>query len=358
MYYFSPWMSTNKPSSTQQKHGRSSSNTTTTSYLLRSNSSESEYLKPSTWNAFIHLLPPLASTHFPSSLPSRIFEISPVVLTLYSFGRGNRGTDEALYKSKSFQSHALGMIHLIDLVLEKMSSAALHKIELCRLTGSLRDLGRRHIKSYGVSSLHFSVFETAVLRALKRVLGEAFTTDAHKGWAVLLKFISEAMMIGVRAGIEPKISTATPSQQGDCDIQGLQGIESTSQRKTYPECTHKKSLRTSRSASYVSLESFDRQNDEEERCCRNDVKTRSAVGSSNTSSSSISTPSNTKKSHTAKHKFPVPCATKHAVTERRVSSCDSPPRLPLRQNSMTRATKLVSSDDPAMDALKNKVSLI
>jgi len=77
---------------------------------------------------------------------------------------------------------------------------------LANLAVGLKELGRRHI-DYGVGPLHFSVLETAVLRALTKALGEndQWTSDARKGWAAVLKFIGKAMMSGARAGAEFKI---------------------------------------------------------------------------------------------------------------------------------------------------------
>jgi len=86
------------------------------------------------------------------------------------------------------------MVRMLGKVVEMMSADSSNASHLAIL---LQELGGRHVK-YGVGPLHFSVLETAILRALTKALGGTaeWTEDARKGWAAVLKFIGKAMMAG------------------------------------------------------------------------------------------------------------------------------------------------------------------
>jgi Globin len=151
----------------------------------------------------------------------RIFEISPVVLALYSFGRSNESLDDTLYKSPQFQGHARKMVHVLGQVLYNMSTGS-SEAELKCLATSLQVLGGRHV-AYGVSPLHFSILETAILRALARVLDgtDQWTNDTRRGWAAVLKFIGKAMMTGARAGEDLRITRDSGSFACSCQHHAL-----------------------------------------------------------------------------------------------------------------------------------------
>ncbi len=64
------------------------------------------------------------------------------------------------------------------------------------LKPALRNLGQRHV-SYGVRPGDFIAFESALLWALERFLGDDFTPEVRHAWKAFYGFICSSMLEGV-----------------------------------------------------------------------------------------------------------------------------------------------------------------
>ena len=61
-----------------------------------------------------------------------------------------------------------------------------------RILPAVQDLGRRHV-GYGVQDAHYATVGTALLWALEKGLGEAFTPDVKAAWASAYRVLAKAM---------------------------------------------------------------------------------------------------------------------------------------------------------------------
>ncbi|HZQ73225.1 MAG TPA: globin family protein [Burkholderiales bacterium] len=61
-----------------------------------------------------------------------------------------------------------------------------------RIERAVRQLGRRHA-AYGVEQAHYEVVGAALLWALEKTLGEAFTPEARQAWARAYELLSGMM---------------------------------------------------------------------------------------------------------------------------------------------------------------------
>lgn len=61
-----------------------------------------------------------------------------------------------------------------------------------RITLALRQLGRRHA-AYGVQPAHYETVRTALVWALEKCFGEAFTPQARAAWLAAYEFFAATM---------------------------------------------------------------------------------------------------------------------------------------------------------------------
>lgn len=129
-----------------------------------------------------------------------IFEIAPQALEMYSFGedfvQGHCTVPTEIFALHSFKVHAQAVVQMLESVVGMMNSD-----DVSSLGNLLVSLGARHI-AYGVHPAHYSVVETALLRTLRKGLGDNWTEDVRKGWAAVFKFIAKGMQAGAGAEIE------------------------------------------------------------------------------------------------------------------------------------------------------------
>ncbi len=83
-------------------------------------------------------------------------------------------------------------------LLQTMSATitSLHAIE--PLLYDLTEMGRRHAW-YGVTAYHYQTVGAALLWALERGLGEAWTPEVQAAWAAAYALIAEQMIAGTEA---------------------------------------------------------------------------------------------------------------------------------------------------------------
>ncbi len=67
-----------------------------------------------------------------------------------------------------------------------------------RITLAVRELGRRHA-AYGVKPRHYEIVATALLWALEKCLGEAFTPEVRAAWSSTYAFLAGTMQEAVCA---------------------------------------------------------------------------------------------------------------------------------------------------------------
>jgi hemoglobin-like flavoprotein len=75
---------------------------------------------------------------------------------------------------------------------------SLSKPERIRL--AVRQLGERHA-GYGVERRHYELVGIALIWALEKCLGEAFSPEVKAAWLATYAFLSEAMQDGARVGL-------------------------------------------------------------------------------------------------------------------------------------------------------------
>ena len=117
-----------------------------------------------------------------------LFEIDESAARLFA------GVDMAAQRTKLAQSLAVVVKSLDDLDRLLPASAA---------------LGKRHTH-YGVEHHHFDSVGEALLRALAKTLGEAFTSEVHKAWAdayALVASVMQRALVRVTAAHSLHIST-------------------------------------------------------------------------------------------------------------------------------------------------------
>src|SRR5712692_11298144 len=61
-----------------------------------------------------------------------------------------------------------------------------------RITLAVRELGRRHA-AYGVQPRHYEIVATALLWALEKCLGEAFTPEVRTAWTEVYGLLARTM---------------------------------------------------------------------------------------------------------------------------------------------------------------------
>lgn len=61
-----------------------------------------------------------------------------------------------------------------------------------RITLAVQQLGRRHA-AYGVQARHYALVETALLWALDKSLGEAFTPEVKEAWTEVYALLARTM---------------------------------------------------------------------------------------------------------------------------------------------------------------------
>jgi hemoglobin-like flavoprotein len=62
-----------------------------------------------------------------------------------------------------------------------------------RITPAVQELGRRHV-GYGVRDEHYATVGSALLWALERALGDAFTPDVKAAWVSAYRVLSQTML--------------------------------------------------------------------------------------------------------------------------------------------------------------------
>ena len=67
------------------------------------------------------------------------------------------------------------------------------------LKAMLEDLGRRHV-GYGAKDEHYDKVGEALLWALEKVLGAAFTPQVREAWATLYGAVASTMKSGAKGG--------------------------------------------------------------------------------------------------------------------------------------------------------------
>jgi hypothetical protein len=99
---------------------------------------------------------------------------------------------------------------MLGKVVDAMSTDS-NEFEMDCVALSLQLLGSNHA-NYGVSRLHLRILETAVLRALAKLLQgrNKWTDSVQRGWSTVLKFIANAMMAGFEAGGDLKVVPEAP----------------------------------------------------------------------------------------------------------------------------------------------------
>lgn len=80
--------------------------------------------------------------------------------------------------------------------------ASLDQIEL--ILPTLRELGLRHARS-GVHESHYATVGTALLWALEKGLGPAFTPEARQAWALVYAMLSGIMIEAARIELLAKL---------------------------------------------------------------------------------------------------------------------------------------------------------
>jgi hemoglobin-like flavoprotein len=61
-----------------------------------------------------------------------------------------------------------------------------------RIMVAVQQLGRRHV-AYGVQPRHYAVVEVALLWALEKTLGEAFTPEVRQAWTDVYALLATTM---------------------------------------------------------------------------------------------------------------------------------------------------------------------
>ena len=64
-----------------------------------------------------------------------------------------------------------------------------------RITLAMWELGRRHA-AYGVKAGHYDLVRTALLWALEKTLGDAFTAEADAAWRAVYDLLAGTMRVG------------------------------------------------------------------------------------------------------------------------------------------------------------------
>lgn len=64
-----------------------------------------------------------------------------------------------------------------------------------KITVAVRQLGRRHA-AYGVQPRHYEIVGTALLWALEKCLGEAFTPEVRTAWTEVYRLLARTMQEG------------------------------------------------------------------------------------------------------------------------------------------------------------------
>ena len=129
-----------------------------------------------------------------------------------------------LYELPAFRAHATGVVAMLGAVVGMMLSCNGSDDDgntediLTELARQLSDLGTRHHADYDVVPAHYGILETAMLRTLHDVgttsgaaveqqqqqdeSRDVWTPTVRKGWAAVIKFVTQAMQTGAEADIE------------------------------------------------------------------------------------------------------------------------------------------------------------
>ena len=97
---------------------------------------------------------------------------------------------DTLRNDPRFKMHARNVVDMIDCAVSFLGP------ELDTLSGTLIDLGKRHLR-YGVHPSYLPVMNLAVCFALHEMLGAAFTQRDRKSWEGILEFMVTQMMMGM-----------------------------------------------------------------------------------------------------------------------------------------------------------------
>ena len=105
---------------------------------------------------------------------------------------------KGLFATPQFQAHSKLFVRSLEKVLIALQAGKYRDV-----ARSLQQLSARHF-AFGIVPAHFSMMETALLRALEFVLGESNFNNGklRQSWAAVLKFIAAAMQAGVHSQIQ------------------------------------------------------------------------------------------------------------------------------------------------------------
>ncbi len=132
------------------------------------------------------LIEPMAET-VASLFYSRLFELDPSLRQLFTGDLESQG--KALMSS----------IKLIVTILDNRE----------RVIPAVRALGKRHVQ-YGVQSKHYIVVGEALLWALEKSLGQAYTSEVEAAWVSAYGFLSALMQEAAAEAVQKSTLRSRP----------------------------------------------------------------------------------------------------------------------------------------------------
>jgi diguanylate cyclase (GGDEF)-like protein len=120
----------------------------------------------------------------------RLFTVAPDLRSLFP-----RDMGEQKRKLMAMLAAALGKLHDIE-----------------SLEPTLKDLGARHL-TYGATPAHYDAVAGALLWALEKQLGDAFTPDIRSAWVKVYETLATMMRAGAAEGVAPRRPVAKPRRK-------------------------------------------------------------------------------------------------------------------------------------------------
>ena len=119
--------------------------------------------------------------------------------------------DKYLERNPKFKEHAIGFMQQVD-----MAVGSIDDLKTC-MSGSLLNLGKRHVEFTGFKPVYFEEFYKAISKVWTEVLAQEYTKESEDAWRHLFVFILETLKKGYHLACLEAVTASAIDKVGETE---------------------------------------------------------------------------------------------------------------------------------------------